>query len=264
MKNLRLLIALAIAFAFTSVSYGQSPSFTVTQTPTAVDENGESISGPESFKMEIRNWPINDPIYVRIKVGSVPNAGGETDWFKLADTEFQITGPASTNAAGFITVTNQEVGAMVTYNGVEKQGFNLDLEWSTWSQGAVGPWFGDAMPMTDGEDLILGGAGFWDFEFSGAAAVDVLGASVMAYNTPITTSTENLQFKDVKLFPNPTTDLMNISGLEDAAFIAIYNVIGQEVKRFAGTVSTMDISDLNNGIYILQSDNGLQRKIIKE
>lgn len=248
----------------TPVVEGATPSFTVTQTPTAVDENGESISGPESFKMEVRNWPINDPIYVRIKLGSVPNAGGDTDWFKLADTEFQITGPASTNAAAFITVSNQEEGEIVTYNGVEKQGYNLDLEWSSWSQGTVGPWFGDAMPMTDGEDLIVGGAGFWDFQFTADAAVDVLGAEVMSYNVPVITSTEDFEFANVKIFPNPTNGLINITGLENAEYIAIYNVIGQEVKRLAGVEQTLDISGLNEGVYVLKSDNGLLRKIIKK
>ncbi|ARV16604.1 T9SS type A sorting domain-containing protein [Polaribacter sp. SA4-12] len=77
-------------------------------------------------------------------------------------------------------------------------------------------------------------------------------------------STEDFKFNSVKLFPNPTTGLIKISGLEDAKFISIHNVIGQEVKRFTKLNSTIDISELNKGIYILKSDNGLTRKIIKK
>lgn len=264
MRNLLLFFFVTLVV---NLSYTQVPSLTVTQTPTAVDENGESISGPETFKMEVRNWPINDPIYVRIKLGAVPNAGGNTDWLKLAENELQITGPSATNAAPFITVTNQEAGDMVTYNGVSKQGYNLDLEWSAWSSpGGIGPWLGDAPapPSTDGEDLIVGGAGFWDFQFTAAAAVDVLGASVMSYNVPITTNTEDLKFQAVRLFPNPTTGLLNIFGLEDAKYMTIHNVIGQEIKRFSGATTSIDISDFNKGIYFLKSDNGLIRRVIKE
>lgn len=75
-------------------------------------------------------------------------------------------------------------------------------------------------------------------------------------------STESAEFSSVKVYPNPTTDgILNISGLKDAQTITIHNIVGQQVKRFRNR-ETINVSDLNTGIYFLQTDNGLKRKIL--
>ncbi|APZ45490.1 hypothetical protein BW723_03890 [Polaribacter reichenbachii] len=101
-------------------------------------------------------------------------------------------------------------------------------------------------------------------------AVDVnftptIPAASFIHVDPSTTASIDEEFlKDVKLFPNPTTGKINISGLETATAFSVYNAIGQEVKRFKNVNSTIDISELNSGIYILKSNNGLLRKIVKQ
>lgn len=68
---------------------------------------------------------------------------------------------------------------------------------------------------------------------------------------------------EMKVYPNPTSGLVHISDVSNVDSITISNVNGQVVKSF-GAQNTIDISDLTAGIYILITDNGLIRKIIKQ
>ena len=54
----------------------------------------------------------------------------------------------------------------------------------------------------------------------------------------------------VNVYPNPTTGLLNVANAENAV-VNIYNMVG-EVVATATNVSTMDISNLENGTYIVK------------
>ncbi len=66
------------------------------------------------------------------------------------------------------------------------------------------------------------------------------------------------------IHPNPTTGVLNITGLTELQTISIYNVIGQEVKRFNAAQPNFDITDLSKGMYLLKIDNDFVYKLIKE
>ena len=66
------------------------------------------------------------------------------------------------------------------------------------------------------------------------------------------------------IYPNPTTGILNISGLTDLNIISIYNLLSQEVKRFNTDQSKIDISDLNKGVYFLRINNDFVYKFVKE
>ncbi len=67
----------------------------------------------------------------------------------------------------------------------------------------------------------------------------------------------------ISVAPNPTNGEINISGLKDVKSIWIYNLLGQEVKRFEASPK-LDISDLKSGVYLLRADNGFMQKIMKK
>lgn len=78
-----------------------------------------------------------------------------------------------------------------------------------------------------------------------------------------TLTTNNIQEKSIQLFPNPTTGIINISGL-NVENIEVYNVFGQKVyrKSFSNSESNENLKiDLKNyvskGIYFvnIQSEN---------
>lgn len=70
---------------------------------------------------------------------------------------------------------------------------------------------------------------------------------------------------NIKVFPNPSTEFIQISGLSKEESYKIYNVLGVETNK--GSISNNDkinIQNLTNGIYFLKFDSGNTIKFIKE
>jgi hypothetical protein len=70
----------------------------------------------------------------------------------------------------------------------------------------------------------------------------------------------------VQVYPNPATDELFINGLKDAQ-IELISLDGKQVKRAEGfSGGSIDISGLNNGIYILRitthEGDVLRKKIV--
>jgi hypothetical protein len=69
----------------------------------------------------------------------------------------------------------------------------------------------------------------------------------------------------IKVYPNPTTDYIVISGLSGSSKAEIYNVTGQLIQETTFTNETrMDLS-LAAGVYLVKVSNGnqsLTRKIV--
>ena len=71
--------------------------------------------------------------------------------------------------------------------------------------------------------------------------------------------------KQIRVFPNPVTNIINISGLDTIRDYTIYTVLGKEVKK--GKVSQyekIEVSDLEKGLYLLKLSNGKTMKFIKK
>jgi hypothetical protein len=82
-------------------------------------------------------------------------------------------------------------------------------------------------------------------------------------------STDNFAVSKVKLYPNPTSNLLNIESVGTIQNIAIYNVLGQEVmnKLTNETLVSLDVSGLNEGVYVIKTvidGNVSSTKFIKE
>ncbi|MFT5861609.1 MAG: hypothetical protein ACI828_000251 [Flavobacteriales bacterium] len=94
------------------------------------------------------------------------------------------------------------------------------------------------------------------------------GATVAGF----TLGVNDLAFAEtVSLYPNPTSDMVNISFDNNVANgeITLFSAIGQTVmtKAISSQEATLDISGINAGIYVLRitSDNGVATKrIIKQ
>lgn len=82
-------------------------------------------------------------------------------------------------------------------------------------------------------------------------------------------SSDNFNVTKVKLYPNPTSNILNIEANGDVQNIAVYNVLGQEVmnRQTSGTSIGLDVSSLNAGIYVIKTmidGNVSSTKFIKE
>jgi len=170
-----------VAFLAINILVAQVPSITVTAHPTEIDENAVAVSGTVmNYSVEVRNWPTASSIFFRIKTGTDPD--GTNDYKNGSPDPFRITSATTTNADGNANYTNVSavtLGEMVTFDGQTKQGYNVDLTWtpSAWTAAAASP--------ASGDDLIFGGAGFFNNAFAGDKVV-VLGAAPMTF-TPSST-----------------------------------------------------------------------------
>lgn len=59
---------------------------------------------------------------------------------------------------------------------------------------------------------------------------------------------------EYRIFPNPVQDELTVSNIEDVENITIYNAFGQIVRQLTidNKALTIDVSDLDKGVYILQ------------
>jgi len=74
---------------------------------------------------------------------------------------------------------------------------------------------------------------------------------------------------DVKIYPNPAKDIINLSALDNIDSVAIYNISGQRVISYLQGSSkiSLDVSTLSTGMYIMKVLVGEQTgayKIIKQ
>uniref|UniRef100_UPI00404A6C8E T9SS type A sorting domain-containing protein n=1 Tax=Gelidibacter sp. TaxID=2018083 RepID=UPI00404A6C8E len=69
-----------------------------------------------------------------------------------------------------------------------------------------------------------------------------------------------------KIYPNPTSNIINISSSTPIKAIEMYNILGKQVLKVANN-HQIDVSSLNSGVYFIKiySDKGeITKKIIKE
>jgi chitodextrinase len=70
-------------------------------------------------------------------------------------------------------------------------------------------------------------------------------------------SSENIAVTTIKLYPNPTTSVLNVTSVSENASFKVYNVMGQTILDGKINNGTIDVSRLTNGNYIMEiSDNG--------
>ncbi len=72
----------------------------------------------------------------------------------------------------------------------------------------------------------------------------------------------------MQIFPNPTEGLVHFRNLDRDSKIQIYNISGLRILEFAGERSTIDLSSLNNGVYIIKiksdTNSSIRRLIINK
>jgi hypothetical protein len=58
------------------------------------------------------------------------------------------------------------------------------------------------------------------------------------------------------IFPNPTSGIVNITGLTQPAEVKIYSLQGQLLKSLRQVQSGINVSDLSSGVYIIHLTSG--------
>ncbi|MCY0977579.1 fibronectin type III domain-containing protein [Chryseobacterium wangxinyae] len=84
----------------------------------------------------------------------------------------------------------------------------------------------------------------------------------------LSTAENTLTKNNIKVYPNPFSDVLNISDVKDVKSIAVVDIAGRIVKTFEKASSDLQLRDLNAGIYvvILNMNDGTKQsiKVIKK
>ena len=134
--------------------------------------------------------------------------------------------------------------------------------------------YGSSWTMVPYDDIVYSQSFQMAIDFNGTgfkAYISTPDLGIITYDVSYSTlSVDNPVFNssDMTIYPNPVKDVMNVvfeNGIQPNS-ITIYDLFGKEIKRYAQT-STVDLSGLARGIYLVKVSNGtgkhLVRKIVK-
>ena len=65
----------------------------------------------------------------------------------------------------------------------------------------------------------------------------------------------DIQLDNIKIYPNPVDDILQITGNQDSYNIEIYSLTGQKIYS-AFNISNVDMSLYANGVYIIKVYHG--------
>ncbi|MGG7034501.1 MAG: T9SS type A sorting domain-containing protein [Flavobacterium sp.] len=86
-------------------------------------------------------------------------------------------------------------------------------------------------------------------------------------NIDVNLSSDEFKTDLLRYYPNPVTDVLNISYISNITAVSVYNMLGQEVIRSKAngvdTINQIDMSQLNNGTYIVRISADDLTKTIK-
>jgi len=126
--------------------------------------------------------------------------------------------------------------------------------------------FFDTYP--ENNDVSFNGAwSVYPFFASGNIVISDINRGFFLVKDPNYMSNETFEKNEVTLFPNPAKDYLTIKSKDTAlSDIKIINTLGQEVLYFEGrnTLSrTIDVSNLNSGMYFVILNGNTSKKFIK-
>ena len=78
-----------------------------------------------------------------------------------------------------------------------------------------------------------------------------------------TLSTSSEELIHVSVYPNPTTDKIHITGVTDITAVEVSNINGQLVAKPILNLETIDMSNLQTGVYFVKVQTKDAQKIIK-
>ncbi len=110
--------------------------------------------------------------------------------------------------------------------------------------------------LTDGQDYWLR---VWDY---GDNNIGNSGAFYLTDNVVGIEAYESLSFK---FYPNPTTDILNVTADDNIDLITLTNLLGQEVRRLQPNQNetSINVADLQKGVYLMNVQTGDKISTVK-
>lgn len=79
-----------------------------------------------------------------------------------------------------------------------------------------------------------------------------------------TLSTEDSEISSFAIYPNPTSDKINIQGIRNIKTIEIFSILGKKIEISTTNLTTVDVRSLKNGIYFLKVIDDQNRSAIRK
>lgn len=80
--------------------------------------------------------------------------------------------------------------------------------------------------------------------------------NVVAETSAPVTSTSNIDLRDLVIYPNPTTEFIQLKNDASIASISIFNIVGRVVKTFNHTAGMIhDVTTLRSGMYLVRLED---------
>jgi hypothetical protein len=91
-----------------------------------------------------------------------------------------------------------------------------------------------------------------------------VGNNCTQVNFSRTLSTEENELTDLLIYPNPTSDFIQIEGVNTLKKVEIYSIEGKEIAITTAANYQIDVSTLQNGIYFLKITDDQNRTAIRK
>jgi hypothetical protein len=98
---------------------------------------------------------------------------------------------------------------------------------------------------------------FWSVDAVNCAGVTP--GPIWSFTTGAALSVEENELRKFSVYPNPTSDILNIKSINEIDNISVFNLLGQEVAKFETNEiidSSINISDLESGLYLVKISAG--------
>jgi len=97
--------------------------------------------------------------------------------------------------------------------------------------------------QTPGTTLLIG---VWNYSSSSSGQF-----RIAAYDASLSTSDLSVAKKNVKVYPNPFSDIINISEFKDIKTIKVTDVAGRTLRTIENPAQEINLGSLNSGLYLI-------------
>lgn len=174
-----------------------------------------------------------------------------------APTAAAPTAPYPTDAATAVPVQAPDGGLAFSWSDTAGPG-----EWYNLNIGTTNPPTQTLVGVEIGEvitGLSVSTTYFWSIDVANCFGTTT-GATVWSFTTDATLGIEeNLLYNSFSVYPNPTSNILNIQGSNDIDNVTVFNLLGQNVVNFSKneiTNSSVNLSELSKGLYLVKISSG--------
>lgn len=210
---------------------------------------GEQVSlSSDGNRVAVSRWNCCSN---RGKVLIFENEGG--NWIQIGQDIFGEEFNESLGEHGLSLSPNGNILAVgARYHGIVRVYEYINEQWSLLTElngnlNGSQDFFGSSISFSSEGTFISIGAPRYDSALTDSGRVSVYDLSALL-------SVKENVLKGLSLYPNPTTDIINLKSVENIDIVSIYNLLGQQVinSRVNDTNSQLNISGLSTGTYIMK------------